>query len=97
MDEEIIERTIRKFARRRCLAKKCGFGLVTVHAVPRLAAASVSLSPKTNTRKINGGARTMKTGRVSFWPFVTQFAKQWVPGFPMKYGSAARSAMGRRL
>ena len=32
MDDELIERTIRKYAEGAALAKRCGFGMVTVHA-----------------------------------------------------------------
>ena len=49
MDDEIIKRTIRKFADGAALAKYCGFGMVTVHAGHGWLLHQF-LSPITNTR-----------------------------------------------
>jgi 2,4-dienoyl-CoA reductase-like NADH-dependent reductase (Old Yellow Enzyme family) len=96
MDEEIIERTIRKFAEGAALAKKCGFrhgngarghGWL-LHQF---------LSPKTNTRKDKWGGPNIENRARLVLPFVTQFAKQWVRDSRLKYGSAARSAMTAAL
>ena len=49
MNEEIIERTIRKYAEAAILAKQCGFGMVTVHAGHGWLLHQF-MSPITNTR-----------------------------------------------
>ena len=49
MDEEILERTIKKYADAAALAKRCGFGMVTVHAGHGWMLHQF-LSPITNTR-----------------------------------------------
>lgn len=54
MDEEIIERTIAKYAQGAALAKQCGFGMVTVHAGHGWLLHQF-LSPVTNTRTDHWG------------------------------------------
>ncbi len=64
MDEEIIERTIKKFAEGAALAKRCGFGMVTVHAGHGWLLHQF-LSPTTNTRKDRwGGAAVENRARL---------------------------------
>jgi len=59
MTEEIIERTIEKFAAGAALAKRCGFGMVTVHAGHGWLLHQF-LSPLTNTRKDKWGGPDIK-------------------------------------
>jgi 2,4-dienoyl-CoA reductase-like NADH-dependent reductase (Old Yellow Enzyme family)/thioredoxin reductase len=54
MPEEIIERTIRKYADAALFAKRCGFGMVNVHAGHGWLLQQF-LSPKLNTRKDRWG------------------------------------------
>jgi len=54
MPEELIERTIQKFAEAALAAKKCGFGMVNVHAGHGWLMHQF-LSPKLNTRKDKWG------------------------------------------
>jgi len=54
MDEDFIQRTIRKYAEAAAFAKSCGFGMVTVHAGHGWLL-SQFLSPTLNTRKDKWG------------------------------------------
>jgi 2,4-dienoyl-CoA reductase-like NADH-dependent reductase (Old Yellow Enzyme family) len=54
MTEEIIERTIRKYAEAAAFAKRCGFGMVTIHGGHGWLI-SQFLSPSLNTRKDKWG------------------------------------------
>ena len=56
MTEEIIERTISKFADAAAFAKQCGFGMVTIHAGHGWLLHQF-LSPQLNTRKDKWGGR----------------------------------------
>ncbi|MFZ7120265.1 MAG: FAD-dependent oxidoreductase [Eubacteriaceae bacterium] len=59
MDEEVIERTIKKFAAGAALAKRAGFGMVTVHAGHGWLLHQF-LSPKTNTRNDKWGGASIE-------------------------------------
>lgn len=59
MDEEIIERTIRKYAEGAALAKRCGFGMVTIHAGHGWLLHQF-LSPNTNTRHDRWGGSSVE-------------------------------------
>jgi len=64
MDEERIERTIRKFAEAAAFAKRCGYGMVMVHAGHGWLL-SQFLSPTLNTRKDRwGGPETENRARI---------------------------------
>ena len=65
MPEEIIERTIQKYADAALMAKKCGFGMVNVHAGHGWMMHQF-LNPKLNTRKDKwGGAPIENRARIT--------------------------------
>ncbi|MCL2409275.1 MAG: NAD(P)/FAD-dependent oxidoreductase [Oscillospiraceae bacterium] len=83
MDEEIIERTIRKFAEGAAMAKRCGFGMVTVHAGHGWLLHQF-LSPKTNTRRDKWGGPDIEN-RARFVVAVCDAIRKAVgPGFPIE-------------
>ncbi|UWG98939.1 FAD-dependent oxidoreductase [Dehalobacter sp. DCM] len=83
MDEEIIERTIRKYAEGAALAKMCGFGMVTVHAGHGWLLHQF-LSPKTNTRTDKwGGADIENRARLAV-SVCDAIRKAVGPGFPIE-------------
>ena len=83
MDEEIIERTIRKFAEGAALAKKCGFGMVTVHAGHGWLLHQF-LSPKTNTRKDKWGGPSIENRARLVLAVLKAIRKEVGPGFPIE-------------
>ena len=83
MDEEIIERTIRKYGDAAALAKRCGFGMVTVHAGHDWLLHQF-LSPITNTRTDKwGGAGIENRARLAIEVFKA-IRKAVGPGFPIE-------------
>ena len=83
MDEEILERTIRKYAEGAALAKRCGFGMVTVHAGHGWLLHQF-LSPITNTRTdIWGGPNIENRARLAIEIFKA-IRKAVGPGFPIE-------------
>jgi len=83
MDEEIIERTIRKFAEGAALSKKCGFGMVTVHAGHGWLLHQF-LSPKTNTRKDKWGGPSIENRARLVLAVLKAIRKEVGPGFPIE-------------
>ena len=83
MDEEIIERTIRKFAEGAALAKKCGFGMVTVHAGHGWLLHQF-LSSKTNTRKDKWGGPSIENRARLVLAVLKAIRKEVGPGFPIE-------------
>ncbi|UWG98878.1 FAD-dependent oxidoreductase [Dehalobacter sp. DCM] len=83
MDEEIIERTIRKFAEGAALAKMCGFGMVTVHAGHGWMLHQF-LSPKTNTRKDKWGGPDIENRARLAVTVCDAIRKAVGPGFPIE-------------
>ena len=83
MDEEIIERTIRKYAEGAALAKRCGFGMVTVHAGHGWLLHQF-LSPITNTRADKwGGADIENRARLTI-EICKAIRRAVGPGFPIE-------------
>ena len=83
MDEEIIERTIRKYGEAAALAKQCGFGMVTVHAGHGWMLHQF-LSPITNTRTDKwGGPDIENRARLAIEVFKA-IRKAVGPGFPIE-------------
>ena len=83
MDDEIIERTIGKFAQGAALAKQCGFGMVTVHAGHGWLLHQF-LSPITNTRSDKwGGADIENRARLTI-EVCKAIRKAVGPGFPIE-------------
>ena len=83
MDDEIIERTIRKYAEGAALAKRSGFGMVTVHAGHGWLLHQF-LSPLTNTRRDKwGGADIENRARLPIEIFKA-IRKAVGPGFPIE-------------
>ncbi|MFZ7131680.1 MAG: FAD-dependent oxidoreductase [Eubacteriales bacterium] len=83
MDEEIIEHTIRKFAEGAALAKRCGFGMVTVHAGHGWMLHQF-LSPKTNTRKDKWGGSSVENRARLVIAICDAIRKEVGPGFPIE-------------
>ena len=83
MDDEIIERTIRKYGDAAALAKSCGFGMVTVHAGHGWMLHQF-LSPLTNTRTDKwGGLDIENRARLAIEVFKA-IRKAVGPGFPIE-------------
>ena len=83
MDEELIESTIAKFAEGAALAKRCGFGMVTVHAGHGWLLHQF-LSPRTNTRNDKWGGADIEN-RARFTVAVCDAIRKAVgPGFPIE-------------
>jgi 2,4-dienoyl-CoA reductase-like NADH-dependent reductase (Old Yellow Enzyme family)/NADPH-dependent 2,4-dienoyl-CoA reductase/sulfur reductase-like enzyme len=83
MDEEIIERTIRKFAQGAALAKRCGFGMVTVHAGHGWLLHQF-LSPITNTRTDKWGGKDVENRARLVVAVCEAIRKEVGPGFPIE-------------
>ena len=71
MSEEIIERTICKFADAAAFAKQCGFGMVTSAGHGW----RTNLSPSLNTRMDKWGGKALKTAPESRLPSATPSGK----------------------
>jgi 2,4-dienoyl-CoA reductase-like NADH-dependent reductase (Old Yellow Enzyme family) len=83
MTDEIIERTINKFADAAAFAKRCGFGMVTVHAGHGWLLHQF-LSPDLNTRKDKwGGASIENRARLTV-AVCDAIRKKVGPGFPVE-------------
>ena len=83
MDEARIERTIRKYAQAAAFAKRCGFGMVTVHAGHGWLM-SQFLSPTLNTRKDRWGGPDIEN-RARLLVSVLEAIRQAVgPRFPIE-------------
>jgi putative ubiquitin-RnfH superfamily antitoxin RatB of RatAB toxin-antitoxin module len=81
MPEEIIARTIEKYAEAALFAKRCGFGMVTVHGGHGWLI-SQFLSPSLNTRKDKwGGAPIENRARIAV-EICDAIRKAVGPGFP---------------
>lgn len=83
MDEEIIARTIRKFAEGAALAKKVGFGMVTIHAGHGWLLHQF-LSPKTNTRKDKWGGPGIENRARIVLAVCDAIRKEVGPEFPIE-------------
>ncbi|NTW70983.1 MAG: FAD-dependent oxidoreductase [Eubacteriaceae bacterium] len=83
MDEEIIQRTIQKFAAGAALAKRCGFGMVTVHAGHGWMLHQF-LSPKTNTRTDKWGGPGIENRARLTVAVCDAIRKEVGPGFPIE-------------
>ena len=82
MDEEIIRRTIRKFAEAAAFSKRCGFGMVTIHGGHGWLLHQF-MSPVTNTRTDEWGGSFEK--RMRFPLAVIQAVREAVgPAFPIE-------------
>lgn len=82
MDDEIIERTIRKHAEAAAFAKACGFGMVTLHGGHGWLLHQF-MSPLTNTRTDEWGGTFEK--RMRFPLAVIKAVREAVgPGFPIE-------------
>ncbi|MCL1828949.1 MAG: FAD-dependent oxidoreductase [Oscillospiraceae bacterium] len=83
MDDEMIERTINKYAQGAALAKRCGFGMVTVHAGHGWMLHQF-LSPLTNTRSDKWGGPDIEN-RARLTVSVCEAIRKAVgPGFPIE-------------
>lgn len=83
MGEDIIERTIRKYAEAAALAKQCGFGMVTVHAGHGWLLHQF-LSPISNTRTDKwGGPDAENRARLTI-EVCKAIRKAVGPGFPIE-------------
>ena len=83
MDEEIIERTIRKYAEGAALAKRCGFGMVTVHAGHGWLLHQF-LSPITNTRADRWGGPDIEDRARLPVEIFKAIRRAVGPGFPIE-------------
>ncbi|MBN2063048.1 MAG: FAD-dependent oxidoreductase [Deltaproteobacteria bacterium] len=83
MDEEIIERTIRKFAAGAALAKRVGFGMVTIHGGHGWLLHQF-LSPITNTRKDKWGGPAIENRARLAVAVCDAIRKEVGPGFPIE-------------
>jgi len=83
MDDEIIERTITKFAQGAGLAKRCGFGMVTVHAGHGWLLHQF-LSPITNTRTDKWGGKDVENRTRLIVAVCDAIRKEVGPGFPIE-------------
>jgi len=83
MDEEIIERTIGKFAQGAALAKRCGFGMVTIHAGHGWLLHQF-LSPITNTRTDRWGGPDVENRARLVLSVCDAIRKAVGPGFPIE-------------
>jgi len=83
MDEQVLERTIRKFAEGAALAKRCGFGMVTVHAGHGWLLHQF-LSPITNTRTDKWGGPKVENRARLVIEVCKAIRKAVGPGFPIE-------------
>ena len=83
MDEAIIERTIRKFAEGAALAKRCGFGMVTIHAGHGWLLHQF-LSPITNTRTDKWGGSDIENRARLTVEVCKAIRKAVGPAFPIE-------------
>ena len=83
MTEEIIERTIRKYADAAALAQKCGFGMVLVHAGHGWMLHQF-LSPLTNTRKDQWGGPDIENRARLLIAICDAIHKRCGAGFPIE-------------
>ncbi|MCL2126511.1 MAG: FAD-dependent oxidoreductase [Oscillospiraceae bacterium] len=83
MDDEILQRTIRKYAEAAALAKKCGFGMVTVHAGHGWMLHQF-LSPITNTRTDKWGGPDIENRARLTIEVLKAIRKAVGPGFPIE-------------
>ena len=83
MEEEIINRTIKKFAAGAALAKRVGFGMVTVHAGHGWLLHQF-LSPITNTRKDKWGGPSIENRARLVIAVCDAIRKEVGPGFPIE-------------
>ncbi len=83
MDEEIIERTIAKYAQGAALAKQCGFGMVTVHAGHGWLLHQF-LSPVTNTRTDHWGGSDIENRARLVVSVCDAIRRSVGPGFPIE-------------
>jgi len=83
MDEEIIERTIRKYAEGAALAKRCGFGMVTVHAGHGWLLHQF-LSPITNKRTDKWGGPDIENRARLTIEVLKAIRRAVGPGFPIE-------------
>lgn len=83
MDEAMIERTIQKFAQGAALAKRCGFGMVTVHAGHGWLLHQF-LSPTTNTRTDKWGGKDVENRTRLIVSVCDAIRKEVGPGFPIE-------------
>lgn len=83
MDEEIIQRTIRKYAEGAALAKRCGFGMVMVHAGHGWLLHQF-LSPKTNIRTDKWGGASVENRARIVVEICDAIRKVVGPGFPIE-------------
>ena len=83
MPEEIIERTIQKYADAAAMAKKCGFGMVNIHAGHGWLLQQF-LSPKLNTRKDKWGGPAIENRARLTVESLKAIRKTVGPGFPIE-------------
>jgi 2,4-dienoyl-CoA reductase-like NADH-dependent reductase (Old Yellow Enzyme family)/thioredoxin reductase len=83
MTEEIIERTIGKFADAAAFAKQCGFGMVTVHAGHGWLLHQF-LSPELNTRKDKWGGGSIENRARLAVAVCDAIRKKVGPNFPVE-------------
>ena len=83
MSEEIIDRTIRKYADAALMAKKCGFGMVNVHAGHGWLLQQF-LSPKLNTRKDKWGGPAIENRARLTVESLKAIRKAVGPAFPIE-------------
>jgi 2,4-dienoyl-CoA reductase-like NADH-dependent reductase (Old Yellow Enzyme family) len=92
MTEEIIERTIAKYAEAAAAAKSSGFGMILIHAGHGWLLQQF-LSPRLNTRKDRWGGPDIEN-RSRLTLAICQAVRKAVgPGFRLKSESAAANAM----
>ena len=83
MDEDFIERTIKKYAQGAAMAKRAGFGMVTVHAGHGWMLHQF-LSAKTNTRSDKWGGADIENRTRLTVAVCDAIRKEVGPGFPIE-------------
>ena len=83
MSEEIIDRTIRKYAESALFAKRCGFGMVTIHGGHGWLLHQF-ISPITNTRKDKWGGSDIENRARLTIEVCKAIRKAVGPGFPIE-------------
>lgn len=83
MNEEIIDRTIKKYAAGASIAKRAGFGMVTVHAGHGWLLHQF-LSPKTNTRNDKWGGSDIENRARLVVSICDAIRREVGPGFPIE-------------
>ena len=83
MDEDFLQRTIRKYAQAAAFAKKCGFGMVTVHAGHGWLL-SQFLSPALNTRTDRWGGPDIENRARLLVSVLDAIRKAVGPKFPIE-------------